>query len=68
MTKLQWQMVQELSRCSFAPASFDKKFTRDMVARGEKYTLSEKQAGIVWQLHYRYRKQIQGSLRTRSST
>jgi hypothetical protein len=58
-------MVKELSQCSFAPATFDKRFVRSMNERGRKYEISEKQLITLAKLHYRYRGQIAALQRER---
>lgn len=49
------KMIADLQFCTFLPASFDKKFARDM-SGAEK--ISEKQREYLKKLHYKYRKQI----------
>lgn len=51
-------MVEDLARCTFAPATAEKRFVRRLVAKGRDYELSE--AGLIRlsKIHYRYRKQI----------
>lgn len=58
MTLEQWEMVSLLAQCRFAPATWDKRFVRDMHARGKDASLSEKQAEQINRLFHRYRKQI----------
>lgn len=52
------KLIQTLSKCRFAPATWDKRFVRDMSAKQPDDTLSEKQLLALGTLRYRYSKQI----------
>ena len=47
-------------RVRYLPASFNKRFGRDMAALAEKeeYSLTDRQRWLIWRMVYRYRKQI----------
>ena len=62
MTEQQILKTKALARCSFLPASYEKRFVKDManIASSEKaaeYSLSEKQAAYLDKLFHRYRNQ-----------
>lgn len=57
-TETEAAMLRDLERCTFAVASFDKRFVRDVssiVKSGGEIT--EKQAALIPTMHYRYRRQ-----------
>lgn len=59
MTDEEIQMVNDLSRCTFQVASYNKRFVRSMVARAEnEKTVTKKQGDNIRRLHHRFRKQI----------
>ncbi len=61
MTDHQVLLIQALERCSFLPASPDKRFVRQMATRSRKQAppaLTEKQAAFLDGLAWRYRRQI----------
>lgn len=57
MTAQQQKWIAQLSRCTFLPGSFDKRFVRDMADLGIYDVLTEKQALCLHRLAYHYRKQ-----------
>lgn len=67
MTKLQLQMVKELSRCSFAPATAEKRFVRNLATKPKDYKLSERGLIYLAKIHYRFRKQIAQTQSRRST-
>jgi hypothetical protein len=55
------QAALRLGGCRFAPATFDKRFARDMAARAESdpsLELSDKQRENLWRLAHRFRRQL----------
>lgn len=50
--------IQALNRCTFLPASYVKRFVRDMAAKGPDDTLTEKQEAFLKKVTWNYRKQI----------
>lgn len=50
------QILAALYRCSLQPASFDKRFVRDLHEREK--ALSEKQAAVLEKLRHKYRRQL----------
>lgn len=58
MTPRQKAIIRDLSRCTFLPGSFEKRFVRDMATKPDDYELSEKQAAFLDKTHHRYREQI----------
>lgn len=50
--------VNYLSKCSFLPGSYEKRFVRDMAKHSEDYELSIRQAHYIDLLYWMYRKQI----------
>lgn len=58
MTSEQYVKIHALSLCTFLPASYPKRFVRDMCGLPFDDELSEKQAALLGKLYYRYRKQI----------
>ena len=58
MTESQFDLIQRLSKCTFSPASFDKRFMRDISSYAIGMNLSAKQAAYLEILHYRYRRQL----------
>lgn len=59
MTPHEHAYITRLASCRFAPATFDKRFARDMSERPADYPLSVKQAKSLWRLVHRYRRQLQ---------
>ena len=57
MTEQQQTWIAELSRCSFYPGSYDKRFVRDLATYPPDKELTEKQAAFLHKLAWRYRKQ-----------
>lgn len=60
MTERERAAVIALTKCSFLPASWDKRFVRDMADKAE---VSEKQAASIARLAWRYRKQLPPDVR-----
>lgn len=63
MTAEQIEFAAKLSRCTFLPGSYDKRFVRDMHAIAEnkpEQELTEKQDAYLRTLMHRYRRQIGG--------
>jgi hypothetical protein len=60
MTHAEQQLAKALARCTFIPASFDKRFAKDIRARAEMEppTITEKQAALMREKVRRYRRQI----------
>lgn len=61
---------REAVRClgeqvGYAPATWDKKFARDMYGRRDSGLISEKEAAQVWRLFKRYRRQIRHAQKER---
>lgn len=57
----QKQKIQALNRCTFLPASYPKRFVRDIYSMSQSEPdkeLSEKQAAYLDKLYYMYRRQI----------
>lgn len=57
MTEQQQRWIAELSRCSFYPGSWDKRFVRDMATLPADKELTERQAAALLRTAWRYRKQ-----------
>ena len=59
MNKIQIKAIGLLNGCVFQPASYPKRFVRDLasVVDKERCELSEKQKRYLWKLVYSYRKQ-----------
>lgn len=53
-----YQALKALSRCTFYPGSWDKRFVRDMAALGPYDLLTPKQEQNIERLTYCYRKQL----------
>lgn len=58
MDPLHFTIIQSLQRVTFLPASFDKRFARDMGTLGAYDMLSPKQAALLEKMAWRYRRQI----------
>lgn len=61
MTEEQSLRAQALERCTFLPASTDKRFVRDMAARSRTAhppALTDRQAAYLTRLAWRYRRQM----------
>lgn len=58
MEPLHYKCIQALSKCTFIPGSFEKRFVRDMETLGEYDMLSKKQTAFLERLAWRYRQQI----------
>lgn len=60
MTEGEISLILKLSACSFAPASWDKRFVRDMVHEASQLNplITEKQAEQLPRLEHKYRKQL----------
>lgn len=58
MSSYQTICIQNLARCRFAPATWDKKFARDLAAKPEGVILTPKQRANLYRLVVRYRKQL----------
>lgn len=60
MSPIEVKACQALAACTFLPGTPHKRFARDMgeQARAEQPLISEGQARWLWQLVYRYRRQI----------
>ncbi len=61
MTEAEARISQALGRCSFLPASWDKRFCRDMAfvaERSRDVELSEFQNANLLRLAYKYRRQL----------
>jgi hypothetical protein len=51
--------IEMLSRCTFLPRSYDKRFVRSLAAMEQTNTpMSDKQLVHLWRMVYRYRRQI----------
>lgn len=57
MTDQQRKWIQELTRCTFQPGSWEKRFVRDLAALSPYDVLTERQAAALHRTAYRYRKQ-----------
>jgi hypothetical protein len=51
-------MLDGLNGCAFRPASYEKRFARDMCGLNDDVQLTVKQARLIEQLYHRYRRQI----------
>lgn len=63
LTAEQLRAIRLLSRCTFLPASWDKRFVRDMVAKAndpEPVPLTERQHRCLMEKVHRYRRQHKG--------
>lgn len=58
MTPEQYVKIHALSLCTFLPASYEKRFVRDMCSLPFDSELSEKQTAFLNKLYHRYREQI----------
>lgn len=59
---LLWRQLLGLACVTMLPASWDKRFVRDMVRRGSAAGLTENQRNQVRRLAYRYRRQMSPAL------
>jgi hypothetical protein len=61
MTETEKDMLHRLSRCTFLPGSWEKRFVRNLhfTARSKKPTISPKQREWLVEIAYRYRNQIE---------
>jgi len=59
-----YQLIQDLVKCDYAPATFEKRFVRDMAAKSPVEVLTEKQLMCLGQIAYRWRKQLEGNAKT----
>ena len=59
MTPSQFDLIQRLSKCVLSPASYDKRFVRNLATYAIGMELSAKQAAYLEIMHYRYRRQLQ---------
>lgn len=57
MTEQQQRWIAELSRCTFLPGSYDKRFVRNLAAYSPDRELTPRQANALHQMAYRYRRQ-----------
>jgi hypothetical protein len=57
MTSDEWKMACDLSRCSFLPGSFDKRFAKQLVNWKDR-EMTEKGREMLKKLHHKYRRQI----------
>lgn len=62
MTDDEKKATQILNLCTFTPASYNKRFARDMesIARSDDAQITERQGRVLWKLFYMYRRQIRG--------
>ena len=58
MTPEQFSLIQRLSKCTFLPGSFEKRFVRNLAEYTVKDEISAKQQRYLEKLHYRYRRQL----------
>jgi len=49
--------IHELTKCTFLPGSWDKRFVRDMMSK-DVNKLTQKQKEWIDKLHHKYRRQI----------
>jgi len=64
MTEVEQRAIIALSKCSYLPGPFAKRFSRDMsgrLATNPDYSLTPKQAAYLWYLCHRFRRQIADS-------
>lgn len=54
-----FRAIKELYGCTFAPATPEKRFVNQMIAKHLTDELTEPQLMYLGQIHYRYRKQIE---------
>jgi len=57
-TELELKVLHDLSRCSFLPASYDKRFIRNVNSEANSIGVTEKQRPEIWRIALRYRKQL----------
>ncbi len=50
--------VRALASCSFAPATFSKRFARDLASMSPDHPLTEKQERCMWRMLYIFRRQV----------
>jgi hypothetical protein len=65
MTEHQVLLAQALERCTFLPASIEKRFANSMAARSRMQSppaLTEKQSALMQQLAWRFRRQLPAEL------
>lgn len=58
MTEAELRAARTLSSCRFAPATFDRRFARDVAAFPAEAVLTPKQRACLWRLVHRYRRQL----------
>lgn len=58
MTRGQQRKLKALAKCTFRPASFDKRFVRDLNSLPPTHKLSGKQAAYLDKIYHSYRRQI----------
>ena len=60
MTEQEKDAALALSKCTFLPGSFEKRFARDMasIVNGEMPQITPKQKIYLWRLTYKFRRQI----------
>lgn len=60
MTAPERDLARRLGRCRFSPATFDKRFSRELAAKAEEpqATLSDNEREWMRYLEHRYRKQL----------
>lgn len=60
MTETDYRTIQALSKCSFYPGSWTKRFVRDLASYPRDKELSEKQQAALGKVAWHYRKQLAG--------
>ncbi len=58
MTPEQHDLIHKLSRCTFLPGSYEKRFVRDLSSCPPEQELTEKQARFLLKVGWRYRRQL----------
>jgi hypothetical protein len=58
MTDEQYAAIQLLTRCTFLPGSYEKRFVGDMSLKLKTDELTERQSAFLARVAYRYRGQI----------
>jgi len=63
MTEQEYALIQRLSRCTFYPGSFDKRFIKTLMAYDTDQPLSERQHNLLLHLEKKYQEQLAGKAR-----
>lgn len=58
MSEEDYRNLKRLSRCTFLPGSYEKRFVRNMLSVSQETVLTSKQKDYLNHLVHRYRKQL----------